>query len=104
MLDPFAFVFGSAWGTFTLLTWGLVLRGRWRMWRKHRDRRAKRELLFVAPLWGISMLWGIVLFFSAIRDVADVGVVVRGLLFGFGIGMYTLAGLMGAFGSRRKDE
>lgn len=101
MIDPFNFVVGTAWGTFSFFCWSVIVRSRWRKWRTFRDARSRRELLFTAPLWAISVAWAIVLFLSVTRDVVDVGPVIRGLLFGIGVGMYTVAGLFGAIGGRK---
>lgn len=104
MIDPVNFAIGVTWGIFTFGCWTITMRGRWSSWRRNRDRRARRELLFITPLWAISLLWGLVLFFSVIRDLADVGTAVRGLLFGVGVGLYTFAGMMGAIGTKRGER
>lgn len=102
MIDPFTFGFGTVWALLTVACWSVVLRDRWGNWKGKHDLRAKGELIFIVPLWAISVVWGVVLFLSVIRDVADAGAAVRGLLFGFGVGLYTLAAVVGAVGTRKK--
>lgn len=96
MIDPFSFGIGTAWGLFTLLCWTVTLHDRAAKWRRYRDPRSRRELLFIGMLWFIAAGWCLLLFLSVIRDIADVGAVARGLLFGSTIGVFTLAGLVSA--------
>jgi hypothetical protein len=102
MIDPFSFAIGTAWGLVTFSAWSIVLWDRIVSYRVFHDPRAKRELLFIVPLWGVSLAWCITLFLSVVRDVADVGSAVRGILFGFGVGLYTFAGVVAALRSLRR--
>ena len=96
MIDPVSFLIGMLWGGSTFLSYSIVLWDRWDRWRKMRDRRSRRELVAMVPLWIVSLLFGLVLFLSVIRDVADVGASVRALLFGITCGVFTAAGVMSA--------
>lgn len=85
------FLIFLVWGIGTVLVYSIVLRDRWRSWRLHHDRRARRDLLTSVGLFLTAL--------AAAGSIAfvlfgPVGAGIRGLFVALSLGAFFATGLV----------